>query len=50
MTEILRLLPRALFQYDNAETVLRKFARQHATRCAAAHDDEVHCFVQRIAF
>ncbi len=50
VTEILGRLPRALFENDDAESILRELARQHAARCAAADDNEVHRFVQRVTF
>ena len=34
--------PRPLLQHHHAETVLREFARQHATRCPGPNDDEIH--------
>ncbi len=50
VTEILRGLPWPLLEHHNAEAILRKLARQHATRGATADDDEVHRFGERIAF
>ena len=40
--KLIRLQPWALFQRDYAEAILRQFTRQHATRGAAADDNEIY--------